>query len=123
MRFAKWVFTGAGIYGLIVLPPLYFLQDVMVAQGGPLTYPEHFYGFVGAAIAFQLVFLVIGRDPARYRPLMLCGLVEKLSFGLPVWWLFSRGQVELPLVAFATIDLVLGALFVAAWVRTRSVFG
>ena len=119
MSFAKWVFTLAGVYGVVTLAPMLFLRDVVEAQGGPMAYPENFYGFVGTALAFQLVFLVIGRDPARFRPLMLPSLVEKLAFGLPVWWLYARGEVEPPVVAFATVDLALAGLFVLAWFRTR----
>lgn len=119
MSFAKRVFMLAGVYGVVTLGPMLFLRGVVEAQGGPMAYPEHFYGFVGTAFAFQLVFLVIGRDPARYRPLMLPAVVEKLAFGLPVWWLFARGEVEPPVIAFATIDLALAVLFVLAWLRTR----
>jgi len=58
MKFAKVVFLVAGIYGLIVLLPLYFME----AQTGrdyppPITHPEYYYGFIGVAVAWQLVFL------------------------------------------------------------------
>lgn len=119
MSFAKRVFTLAGLYGVVTLAPMLLLRDFIEARGGAMTYPEHFYGFVGTALAFQLVFLVIGRDPARFRPLMLPSIVEKLAFGLPVWWLFARGEVEAPVVAFATVDLALAVLFALAWLRTR----
>jgi hypothetical protein len=32
MRFAKWVFTCAGIWGLLVVPPLFFLFDKISAK-------------------------------------------------------------------------------------------
>lgn len=108
--FAKWVFTLAGIYGIVVVAPLYLVP--------PSQPPETHYGFVGITLAFQLMFLLIGRDPVRYRPAMLVGVVEKVVFPAAVWPLFLAGRTQGPVVAFATIDLVLGALFLAAWWRT-----
>jgi hypothetical protein len=60
--FAKRVFFRAGVYGLIVLVPLYFLEDRLGRIfPPPLTHPEDFYGFIGVALAWQLAFLTISR--------------------------------------------------------------
>ena len=110
MMFAKWVFTLAGIYGVLVMAPLYF-----VPPAGP---PETHYGFVGITLAFQLMFLVIGRDPVRFRPAMPVCVLEKIVFPAAVWPLYLMGRTQGVVVVFATIDLVLAALFVTAWLRT-----
>lgn len=116
MAFAKRVFFWAGIYGLVVMPPLYLVELV---PGQPLLeHPESHYGFVGVTLVFQLVFLLISRDPTRYRPLMPVCIAEKLVFGPVVWLLFLLGRVPAFLTIFATIDIVLAALFFAAWRRT-----
>ena len=71
MRFARWVFRLAGIYGLIVLLPQYFLEERIGRDDPPpITHPEHFYAFLGVAVAWQVAFLVIAQDPIRYRPIM-----------------------------------------------------
>lgn len=119
-RFARLVFLVAGIYGLLVLAPQYFME----AQIGrdyppPITHPEHFYGFVGVALAWQLVFLVIARDPVRYRLLMLPAIAEKLAFSVPVIVLYAQDRVATAVVAVGSLDLVLGALFAAAFIATR----
>lgn len=120
MSFAKRVFTLAGIYGLIVMPPMYFAEVALRASGQPLLeHPETHYGFVGITLVFQLIFLVIGRDPARYRPLMPICVLEKLAFGVAVWPLFLVGRTPGVVTMFGTIDLVLAALFLTAWLRTR----
>ena len=119
VRFAKWVFTIAGVYGLIVMVPQFFLEGVIARSSGPVTHPEYFYGFVGAAVVFQLLFLLIGRDPARFRPAMLIGVLEKLSVGVPVWILWSQGRTPVTVVPFASLDLILGVLFAVAYFRTR----
>jgi hypothetical protein len=118
-RFARRVYRVAGVYGLVVMLPQYFLFDRIGRDNPPaITHPEYFYGFVGVVIVFQLVFLVIAREPARYRALMPITVLEKLVFAVPVLLLFAQGRVAPAAVFFAGIDLVLGALFFTAWRRT-----
>ena len=119
MKFAKIVFLVAGIYGLIVLLPLYFME----AQTGrdyppPITHPEYYYGFVGVAVAWQLAFLVISRDPVRYRPLMIPSIAEKASFGIAVAVLYFQQRVSSFMFGAAMADSVLGVLFVLAFLKT-----
>lgn len=122
--FASRVFRWAGIYGLVTLLPQYALErQVGVDFPPPITHPEYFYGFVGLALAWQLAFLVIARDPVRYRPLMLVGVLEKLSFGLAAVVLFALGRIVAPVLVFGVIDLVLGALFVLAYRATPATAG
>ena len=71
------------------------------------------------AIAWQLAFLIIGRDPVRYRPLMLAAMVEKFSFALALLGLHLSGSsVPAQVLAGGAVDFVLGLLFIWAWVRT-----
>ncbi len=109
------MFLGAGIYGIVVLLPQYFLE----LSVPPLQRPEQFYGFVGVALVWQVVFLLIARDVRKYRPLMLVGVLEKLAFGVPVVVLFARGRVGGDVLAFGSIDLILGVLFALAYGATR----
>lgn len=120
---ARWIFRIAAIYGLIALTPLYFLEAKVAAPAPLLAHPEHFYGFIGTALAAQVMFLVIASDPVRYRPLMLAGVLEKLAFGVPVWWLWTQGRVIAPTLVFASIDLTLAALFLWVWRRTPKTAG
>lgn len=121
MRFARWVFLIAGIYGLVVVTPQYFLEGMIARMSGPITRPEYFYGFIGVVVAFQLVFLVVSRDPVRFRPIMPACVVEKLTFGIAVWALYFTHRVRADILLFATIDLALAVLFTVAWLRTRDV--
>lgn len=119
MRFARWVFTVAGIYGFVAVAPLYLMEGVIARTSPPISHPEYFYGFIGVTLAFQLLFLIIGRDPVRLRPAMLAAVIEKLSFPPAVYLLVSQGRTPPAVAVFATIDLVLAVLFVVSWVRTR----
>jgi hypothetical protein len=118
MRFAKWVFTIAGIYGLLAVAPMYFLENTIARMSTPINHPEYFYGFIGVTVAFQLVFLIMGRDPVRHRALIPACIVEKISFGAAIWPLFLMGRVPTSAVALSTIDLVLAVLFAISWVKT-----
>ena len=115
-RFAKRVFLLAGIYGIAVLLPQYFVELGLPA---PIAQPEHFYGFIGVALSWQFVFLLIARDVQRYRPLMLMGVLEKLSFSLAVVMLYAADRVSAGVLGAGAIDLALGALFVLAFVSSR----
>ena len=51
MLFARRTFLVAGIYGLVVLLPMYFLEGRIGRDTPPpITHPEFFYGFLGVAI-------------------------------------------------------------------------
>ena len=77
------VFLIAGIYGLLVLLPLYFMEARIGRDQPPaITHPEYFYGFLGVGVSWQVAFLVISRDPVRFRPLMVPAVLEKATFGL-----------------------------------------
>ena len=120
MKFAKYVFYGAGIYGLLVLLPQFFLEAKTSADYPPaITHPEFFYGFLCVTVAFQVVFLMIGSDPVRYRPLMLVSaLLEKFPFAVAVALLYLFRAVPLPIVGGAVMDVVLGILFLTAYWKT-----
>jgi hypothetical protein len=115
-RFARRVFFWAGLYGLIVLFPLYFLEARLGrAFPPPLTHPENYYGFIGDALAWQLAFLAISREPVRLRPVMIAAVAEKLLSATPNIVLFLASRVSAATAMFAAIDLALGALFVLAF--------
>jgi hypothetical protein len=118
MSFAKRVFQVAGWYGLIVLTPQYFLEKQIGVEMPPeITHPEFFYGFLGCAVAWQIAFLVIAREPLRFRPLMLAAVVEKWTFGGATIWLYAAGRLAASTLVFGLIDFALGVLFLIAWMR------
>jgi len=119
VTFARRVFSIAGWYGLIVMLPQYFLEAKIGRDyPPPITHPENFYGFIGVTIAWQLMFLVIARDPVRYRAAMIPAIVEKVTFVVAVAVLYAKGRVAAPVVGVTTIDLVLGILFTISLRRT-----
>lgn len=120
MKFASIVFRVAAVWGLMVLAPLFFLFDGSgVAGNPPFTYVQAYFGFLSVTLAWQLAFWVIGSDPVRFRPLMIPSMIEKFGFVLALAVLYALGRVGSREVLPALPDLVLGALFVAVYVKTH----
>jgi len=119
MKFAKYTFLIAGIYGLLVLLPQYFMEAKNGQDFPPaITHPEYYYGFVGVGLAWQIAFLIISRNPIRFRPLMIPAIIEKASFGFAVIPLFLLQRVSSTVLAASLIDLILGVLFVISFLKT-----
>ena len=121
MKFAKIIFWIAGIWGFLVLTPLYFMFNLIGEKDPPaITHPGFFYGFVGAGLAWQIVFLIIARDPVRFRPLMLGGVLEKLSYAIPMAVLYLQDRIHPSDLVFAGADMLLAILFIAAYAKTAA---
>lgn len=110
--FASRIYFWAGIYGIVILA-LAYLQ--------PIPDPWHLthLGFVGTAMVFQGVFLVIARDPRRFAPMMPVTFFEKLCFGVPSIAFAATGQTPPMSAVFGAIDLALMVLFIIAWGRVQ----
>lgn len=120
MRFAKWTFLIAGTWGVLILAPLYFLEDRISASLPPaIAHPEYFYGFVGVALAWQVVFFLIASDVQRYRLLMLPSVLEKFSFGASSVVLIATARIPVSVGGWGLIDLAFGLAFAAAFFSTR----
>jgi hypothetical protein len=119
MQFARRVFFAAGIYGILVLAPMYFLEKQIGEQiPPPITHPEYFYGFVGLALVWQFVFLLIGSNPIKYRVLMPFAMLEKVSYGFLVPILFATGRASFVVLVGGSIDLVWLVLFAISFGKT-----
>lgn len=121
MRFAKVVFWVAGIWGVLVITPLYFLFDAIGRMDPPpITHPGFFYGFAGLALAWQIAFCFIATDSARFRPLMIPSIVEKFVYGASIATLVLQNRTRSSDLTFGGTDILLGILFVIAYYKTPS---
>lgn len=114
-RIATWVFGIAGIYGLLVVIPLYWPRPS--AEPGVQTLYR--YGFAGAAAATEFLYLVIATDVRRFRPLMLVGVFSKASFAIPALMLVFNGRLDRATSLAAVIDAGWGVAFLFCWLQTR----
>ncbi len=117
MRFARWVFLIAGIYGILVLVPGLFMEQQAGEAAPPaITHPEYYYGFFGSALVWQFVFIVIASNPERWRPLMLIAMLEKAAFFIPCLALYFTGRMEAGQTFMGgMIDGFLLVMFALAW--------
>jgi hypothetical protein len=119
MKFAKITFLIAAIWGALVLLPLYFLFDLIGRQDPPpITHPGFYYGFASVGLAFQIVFFVIARDPLRLRPAMIPSVIEKFAGGGTFVVLYLQHRLKPGDLGLGCIDLLFGALFLAAYLKT-----
>jgi hypothetical protein len=119
MRFAKIVFYAAGIWGILVITPLFFIFNLIGREDPPpITHPGFYYGFAVVGLAWQLAFLVIASDPARLRPLMIPSVIEKLGYAVTVVVLVLESRMRGDLM-LGVVDFLLGILFIVAFFKTR----
>jgi hypothetical protein len=117
VKFAKIVFLVAGIYGILVIAPLFLMEGVINTMQPPaITHPEYYYGFAGVTLAWQVLFLVLASEPLRYRPMMLVAALEKASgIAFILLVLLHRSPSSM---LIGIVDVLLGILFLIAYART-----
>ena len=71
-------------------------------------------------MAWQVLFLILSRNPVRYRPLMIAAMLEKIGFPIAVAVLYLQGRVAPTIFIPASLDLVLLVLFIAAYRKTAA---
>lgn len=119
MKFARIVFYVAFVWGILILTPLYFMFDAIGRQDPPpITHPGFYYGFLSAGLAWQFAFLVIARDPVRFRTMMLPSMLEKFGYAVSLAALYFQRRLHGSDLGFAGVDFVFGVLFVAAFLTT-----
>lgn len=120
MKSVKYIFIVAGVYGLIVLLPMYFSETRFNSDFPPaITHPEYFYGFIGVALAWQILFFLIAINPLRYKLMMIPAILEKFSYGIAVIILFVQNRTPIMILSSAIIDLIFGILFIYAFFKTK----
>jgi hypothetical protein len=118
-KFPRFVFFGAGLWGLAVLLPLYFSTASIGGQHpSPATDPLFYFGFLAVTMAWQFGFLTIGSNPVRFRLVMIPAMLEKFIYIVTVVVLYARSRIAMSDVLITVPDLVLGVLFIVAFVRT-----
>lgn len=120
MRFAKTLFWCAGVWGVLILTPMFFLYERLgTSPPLPPTHPEFYFGFLSVTLAWQFAFFIIASDPERFRLLMLPAVLEKLGYVLVLCTLYEQGRITTSQFAPAAPDGLLCLLFVIAFSKTR----
>jgi hypothetical protein len=120
MKLARWVFLIAGILDLLPVVPLAYAA----ISNGEAILPDvasmglFFYVSVFQYVCWQMLYIVLARDPVRYRPMMIPAFLVEVTAPFNPAWLFLYGfRFWIPI---AVVDLVLAILFVVAfWLTGR----
>lgn len=121
MRFTKIVFRIAGIWGSLILCPLYFMSDAIGRKDPPaVTHLEYYFGFLSVTLAWQLAFFIIANDPVRFRPMIIASIAEKVFYFASIIVLCSFGLVSKATGVATLPDFILAALFTVAYGKTKS---
>lgn len=119
MKFAKIVFWIAFVWGILILTPLYFMFNTIGRQDPPpITHPAFYYGFLSTALSWQFAFLVIARDPVRFRWMMLPSTLEKFGYGISLITLYLQRRLHASDLTFGVVDLLFAVLFIVAFFQT-----
>lgn len=123
LKAAKYIFGAAGIYGTALLLPRLNTWGERYSDKDwapvPKEAPVYYYGFVSGALTWQLAFLLMARDPIKYRDLMPIAMLEKFVFVGSCAMLAWQGRLQPTMKIAAVVDGTLGALFVAAYALTK----
>ena len=112
MKAIRVIFALAALWGFVAVVPGLF------GEAGPQ--PAYYYGFLGLALVFQLIFVMIALDPERFAPLIPIAVLEKLAFFLPVSLLYAQGRVPMgPIFVGAMVDGLFMLLFALACYLSR----
>lgn len=120
MKFARWVFIIAGIYGIIVITPMFWAESQMGIDYPPaITHPEYYYGFGFVTLSCQILFLLIAVNPIKYRLIIIAAVLEKIPAGIALIFLFTQHRVSSLMLSGGIIDVILGLLFIVAFFKAK----
>jgi hypothetical protein len=120
IKCARWLFLLSGLYGVLVITPMLFLERLQnELSPPPLNHPEWYYGFVWVTLGWQIVYLLMSRDPLRFRPMILPAILGKAGFAGSALVLVALQRLDALMIGPAFIDLTLACLFLWAFIGLR----
>jgi hypothetical protein len=124
MKFTRGLFAAAGIYGVLVLFPLYFSETRMgIEFPPPLNHPEHYYSFISVTLVWQFLFFLVARDPLKYKNVIPFCALEKSSLIPTFFILYPQGRFPSLWIPLLIVDLTFGAMFLVAFSRLKQPSG
>jgi hypothetical protein len=117
---ARPLFTVAAAFNLLVGLPMLVAYPVVAAAlalPGPPTVWFHIVACV--VVLFGYVYWQIARDPVRFRPYVVLGVIAKLLFVVVIYGHWLAGDVSGRVAALVTADLVFALAF-AAYLRSSA---
>lgn len=121
-NYARKLFTTAAIFNLLAgLPLLIAMRPVGELMGLQITPTAALFIHItmGVVVVFGWVYWQIARDPLRYRPYILLGIILKLLVVGVIYAHWLVGDISWPLPALAFGDIVFSFLFWRYYLQTK----
>ncbi len=120
MKFARYTFGVAAVYGILVIAPLFFAEQKLSADyPPPITHAEYFYAFAAVTLVWQILFVFIALRPLKFRPVMPFCVVEKLGLVPAFIILFPQGRFPGLWIPSMIIDLAFAVAFAVSFVKVK----
>jgi hypothetical protein len=119
MKFAKFVFWIAAIWGIVVIAGTL----LPLPHDRPPVPASHYSSRLllrirCCALAWQFCMHRIARDPVRFRAMIIPSVLEKFSFAAAQTVLYFQHRLHPSDLLLGGVDGLLGVLFLLAFVRT-----
>jgi hypothetical protein len=114
--------SAAGFNLLAGLPFLVAMDPVAATMGLQLNVAATLFAQItmGLVVVFGWVYWMISRDPVRYRPWILLGIILKIVVVVVIYGHWLLGNIPWPLPALASGDVLYAALFLRYYLRTAA---
>jgi hypothetical protein len=121
MKFTKYTFWIATIYGVLIIFPLFFSEQKLgIDYPPPINHAEYFYSFAAVTLVWQVLFIFIAVNPIQLRPVIVPCILEKLCL-LPAFViLFPQGRFPYFWVPLMVADIIFATAFIIAFRKLKS---
>ncbi len=111
---ARPLFSVAALFNLVVGIPMLVAYPT-VARLLQLEGPPTVWFHIAAAVVviFGFAYWSIARDPVKFRPYVMLGIVGKLAFVAIIYGHWLAGDVSIRGAVLVTGDLIFALLFIA----------
>lgn len=122
--YARWLFGAAAAFNILLCLALVFLRPLLQQRLGidPAEGVNLVLGNLAGLLAGLLgvIYALIARDPARYRPIIILAAIGKLLAVVTVLTPWLRGEISATLPMLVAGDAVFAALFLDYVRRMRA---
>ncbi|MGA9533209.1 MAG: hypothetical protein WBR18_10880 [Anaerolineales bacterium] len=117
MKIARWAFLGAGVFGLILAAPVSYSlfaspEEVLPSGSAVLLFSTLLFQY----LCWQLLYILISRDPAKHRIMMIPAFLALIANSFYSLWWYGSGFPLGSLIL--VVQVIIACTFIAAFWST-----